>query len=98
MIPQGRVQSKIEQLFADETPETAAESQESDSTTIDRGQMSLCCIPLMNAEQAILGLMELACMWRIVTEDVRLLEGFAVFATMSLERKALCDLAEPMDR
>jgi hypothetical protein len=103
-VPQLRVQSKVEQILSEHnTPIVAARSaskefvvhtDESEEFSIDHGQMSLCCIPLMNSEQVVLGVMELACLWRIVTEDVRLLECFAVFATMSLERKALRELAQ----
>ncbi|OHS96011.1 3'5'-cyclic nucleotide phosphodiesterase family protein [Tritrichomonas foetus] len=55
--------------------------------------ITICCIPLMNSEQTILGVMELSCRWKIVTEDLRLLDCFAVFAAVSLERNLLKEIA-----
>ena len=54
---------------------------------------SICCIPLMNSEQMILGVMQLSCNWKVTTEDLKLLESFAVFAAVSLERTQLKELA-----
>lgn len=54
---------------------------------------SICCIPLMNSEQMILGVMQLSCNWKVTTEDLKLLDCFAVFAAVSLERTQLKELA-----
>ena len=54
---------------------------------------SICCIPLMNSEQMILGVMQLSCDWKVTTEDLKLLESFAVFAAVSLERTQLKEIA-----
>jgi GAF domain-containing protein len=53
----------------------------------------ICDFPLFNNQGAPLGVMELSCNWRILPEDVKLLECFAVFATVSLEKAELQDLA-----
>lgn len=58
-----------------------------------RTNLTICCIPLMNSEQAILGVMQLSCQWKIVSEDMKLLDSFAVFAAVSLERSKLKEIA-----
>ena len=58
----------------------------------DHANFTVCCIPLMNSEQTVLGVMELICQWKVVTEDMKLLDCFAVFASVSLERNQLKEL------
>ena len=73
-----------------------SDSQLSTASVLDQdgSKSTICCIPLMNSEQVILGVMELSCKWKIVTEDMKLLECFAVFASVSLDRKQLKEIAE----
>jgi len=68
-----------------------------DSENDDLGNGSvreaLCCIPLFNIEGEVLGVLELSSIQRIMPEDLRLLECFAIFTAVSLERSELKDLA-----
>jgi hypothetical protein len=56
--------------------------------------LTVLCLPLLNAEQSVLCVMELECPWRVVHEDVKLLDCFSVFAALSVERKQLKALAD----
>lgn len=51
-------------------------------------------IPLMDSSQILLGVMEIACKWKVVPDDMRLLDCFAVLASVSIERSNLKDIAE----
>ena len=55
---------------------------------------SIVDIPLMDSSGTILGIMELECNWKIVSEDMSLLDCFAVFASVAIERSNLKDIAE----
>lgn len=50
-------------------------------------------IPLMTSDGKIIGVMEMTCPWRVTTDDVKLLDCFAVFAAVSLERSELKAIA-----
>lgn len=76
-------------LQSDADLNTTSFSEQPDAT-----KSTICCIPLMNSEQVVLGVMELCCKWKIVTEDMKLLECFAVFVSVSLDRKQLKEIAE----
>jgi len=49
----------------------------------------ICCLPLINNENAVLGVIEISCGWKILGEDVKLLDCFAVFAAFTIERSQL---------
>jgi hypothetical protein len=53
----------------------------------------ICACPLFNNRGEAIGVMELSCGWRILPEDLKLLDCFAVFAAVSLEKGELHDLA-----
>ncbi|EAX94584.1 3'5'-cyclic nucleotide phosphodiesterase family protein [Trichomonas vaginalis G3] len=55
---------------------------------------SICSIPLMDSSGIILGVMELECNWKIINEDMDILDCFAVFASVAIERANLKDIAE----
>ena len=50
-------------------------------------------LPLMTSDAKVLGVMELACSWKIMIEDIKLLDCFSVFAAVSLEKSALKEIA-----
>ncbi|OHT09444.1 hypothetical protein TRFO_04498 [Tritrichomonas foetus] len=50
--------------------------------------------PLLTSDSRLLGVMELSCSWRIMPEDIKLLDCFAVFASVSLERSELQEIAK----
>ncbi|OHT12155.1 3'5'-cyclic nucleotide phosphodiesterase family protein [Tritrichomonas foetus] len=54
----------------------------------------ICGFPLINNDGKTLGIMELSCSWKILPEDVKLLDCFAVFAAISLEKSELQDIAK----
>jgi GAF domain-containing protein len=54
----------------------------------------VCDLPLIAFDGRLLGVMELACAWKILPEDTKLLECFAVFAAVSLEKSELQDVAK----
>lgn len=53
----------------------------------------ICCLPLMSSEAATLGVIEISCNWKILSEDVKLLECFSVFASVSIERFRMKEVA-----
>ncbi|OHS93072.1 3'5'-cyclic nucleotide phosphodiesterase family protein [Tritrichomonas foetus] len=53
----------------------------------------ICDIPLFSSDQTPLGIIELESNSKILTEDIKLLDCFAVFAAVSIERSQLMDLA-----
>jgi hypothetical protein len=55
---------------------------------------SLCDFPLLTSDSKVLGVMELKCGWKILPEDVKLLDCFAVFAALSLEKSTLEEIAK----
>ena len=67
-----------------------------DIDKIDGGdkQENICDFPLMTNDAKILGVMELRCTWKILPEDMKLLDCFAVFASVSLEKSELQEIAK----
>ena len=53
----------------------------------------ICDIPFFSSDQTPLGIIELESSTKILTEDIKLLDCFAVFAAVSIERSQLMDLA-----
>ena len=56
-------------------------------------EVVICDIPLFSSDQTPLGIIELESNGKILTEDIKLLDCFAVFAAVSIERSQLMDLA-----
>ena len=54
---------------------------------------TICCFPLLTSDQCILGVLELSSRTRILPEDMKLLECFSVFASVSLEKSELQKIA-----
>jgi putative methionine-R-sulfoxide reductase with GAF domain len=54
----------------------------------------ICDFPLLTSDSKVLGVMELKCSWKILPEDVKLLDCFAVFAAVSLEKSTLEEIAK----
>lgn len=54
---------------------------------------SVCTFPLLANDKKILGSMLLLCNWKVLPEDMKLLDCFANFASVSIEKAALQDLA-----
>ncbi|EAY20657.1 3'5'-cyclic nucleotide phosphodiesterase family protein [Trichomonas vaginalis G3] len=55
---------------------------------------SICLIPLKSSDGNVLGVMEVDTTSKLMTESQKLLECFAVFASVSLERNHLKDIAQ----
>ena len=62
------------------------------SNDINNNEIVICCIPLFNSEKKIFGIMEIECTSKILNEDLKLLDCFAVFASVSIERSQLIDV------
>jgi putative methionine-R-sulfoxide reductase with GAF domain len=73
--------------------EVLLESMRSLGTESDVGARNLVVIPLLASDSKLLGVMELSCGWKIMNEDVKLLDCFAVFASVSLEKSELQEIA-----
>jgi hypothetical protein len=54
----------------------------------------VCTFPLLSGAKQLLGVMEMSCSWKILPEDAKLLDCFAVFAAVSLEKTELEDIAK----
>lgn len=54
----------------------------------------ICGFPLLSKTGKCLGVMEMSCSYKILPEDVKLLDCFAVFAAVSLEKAELEDIAK----
>jgi len=61
--------------------------------TVDEYMESICVFPLLTNDSHLFGVMELSTTSRILTEDMKLLECFAIFAAVSIERSQLHDIA-----
>ncbi|KAK8888732.1 hypothetical protein M9Y10_033466 [Tritrichomonas musculus] len=55
---------------------------------------NICDIPLVSSEAKVLGVLELSSAGKIMPEDLKLLDCFAVFATVSIERSELQEIAK----
>ena len=51
----------------------------------------VCCLPMFSSENTILGVIEILCNWKVMSEDIKLLDCFSVFAAVSVERSQLKD-------
>ncbi|KAH0794336.1 3'5'-cyclic nucleotide phosphodiesterase family protein [Histomonas meleagridis] len=54
----------------------------------------ICCIPLYGSDQNPLGIIEIQSNRQFPNEDIQILDCFAVFAAVSIERSQLIDLAK----
>ncbi|OHT13174.1 3'5'-cyclic nucleotide phosphodiesterase family protein [Tritrichomonas foetus] len=54
----------------------------------------ICGFPLLTSDSKVLGVMELKCNWKVLPEDLKLLDCFAVFAAVSLEKSQLEEIAK----
>ena len=54
----------------------------------------ICAFPLTGSDGKILGVMELSCGGKILPEDMKLLDCYAVFAAVSLEKSELQEIAK----
>jgi hypothetical protein len=71
-------------LAASTSPVPAGPRAEND------GSPNLIAIPLLASDSKLLSVMELTCSWKTMKEDVKLLDCFAVFASVSLESYSVC--------
>ena len=85
--------SLIENLSSTSSKKSIIFSTDKTQETLKSKEM-VCCIPIMDSSAAILGIMELSCNWKIVDEDLKLLDCFSVFASVAIERNNLKDIAE----
>ncbi|KAK8891910.1 hypothetical protein M9Y10_029132 [Tritrichomonas musculus] len=53
----------------------------------------VCGIPMISSSQKVMGVMELCCTGKILNEDLKLLDCYAVFAAVSIERSELQEIA-----
>ncbi|OHS94792.1 3'5'-cyclic nucleotide phosphodiesterase family protein [Tritrichomonas foetus] len=60
----------------------------------DENTEVICCLPMFSSESTILGVIELSCNWKVMSEDIKLLDCFSVFAAVSIERSQLKDRAK----
>jgi hypothetical protein len=56
--------------------------------------VTICCLPLQSTDGRVMGVMELESKFRVTPEDLKLLECFASFAAVSLEREQLKEIAD----
>lgn len=68
----------------------------SSGVSVGEDQMyeSLCGIHLVSSDSKVIGVLELSSNGKIMPEDLKLLDCFAVFATVSIERSALQEIAD----
>lgn len=52
------------------------------------------CFPLLTSDSRVLGVMELCARSKVMPEDLKLLDCFSVFATVSIEKDELKEIAE----
>ncbi|KAH0788191.1 3'5'-cyclic nucleotide phosphodiesterase family protein [Histomonas meleagridis] len=65
------------------------DSQVTNKINADENTEVICCIPLFSSESTILGVIEFSCNWKVMGEDIKLLDCFSVFASVSIERSQL---------
>ena len=54
----------------------------------------ICGLPMLSSESTVLGVIELSCNWKVMSEDIKLFDCFSVFAAVSIERSQLKDRAK----
>ena len=64
------------------------------ATSVSTETGNICDILMMKGEDTIIGVMELSCPGKILPEDLKLLDCFAVFASVSIERSELQEIAK----
>ncbi|OHS95630.1 3'5'-cyclic nucleotide phosphodiesterase family protein [Tritrichomonas foetus] len=69
-------------------------SRDKNELTKDDDFSPICDFPLISNEGKLVGVMELSCSWKILSEDIKLLDFFAVFATVSIEKSELEEIAK----
>lgn len=82
--------SRINSLLSGRKSEVLASSK---SVGEGEATKNLVGIPLMTSDAKVLGVMELACSWKVMVEDLKLLDCFSVFAAVSLEKHVLKEIA-----
>lgn len=80
--------SRVSSLFDGEGTILVSEKSKTDN------KENICDFPLLTNDTKVLGVMELSCTWKILPEDMKLLDCFAVFAAVSLERSELQEIAK----
>ena len=70
------------------------DSQKTNKISLDENTEVICCIPLFSSESTILGVIEFSCNWKVMGEDIKLLDCFSVFAGISIERYQLKERAK----
>ena len=76
-----------------ENPELLSSKSDIEVEQLDNKEY-LCGFPLLTNDTKILGVMEFSCPSKILPEDMKLLDCFAVFASVSLERSELKEIAK----
>lgn len=85
----------ISSTFLPKTPRASqALSRVATPPPLEKNTDFICCIPLVNSESSIIGVLQLVCQWKIVEEDLSLLDSFAVFTSLVIERQMLRGVAE----
>lgn len=64
------------------------------STANKENSEVICGLPMLSSESTVLGVIELSCNWKVMSEDIKLLDCFSVFASVSIERSRLKDRAK----
>lgn len=62
---------------------------EKEPEEMGKGREVICCLPMLSSDTTILGVIEIACNWKVMSEDIKLLDCFSVFAGVSIERSQL---------
>ncbi|OHT16501.1 3'5'-cyclic nucleotide phosphodiesterase family protein [Tritrichomonas foetus] len=68
--------------------------QENNGGADGGGNENICGIPLISSDKKILGVLELSSTGKIMPEDLKLLDCFAVFTSVSIERSELQEIAQ----
>ena len=80
-------QSRVSVVFDSQSSMTSEGAEDK------QNQESICIFPLLASDGKLLGVMELSSLSKILPEDAKLIDCFAVFAAISLERSELKEIA-----
>lgn len=86
----GRGLSRISSALSKDLPIYSSNKSASDLPQFE----PICDFPLISNDSKLLGIMELTCSWKILPEDMKLLDTFAVFASVSIEKSELQEIAK----
>ena len=85
---------KIVSSFTNQNQQSSSRTTQDSSQKANEYPETICCFPLLKDENDVVGVLELSCRRKIIPEDIKLLDCFSVFASVSLVKSELQTIAK----